>query len=91
MKASVLSAAQAELEEAKAYYLEHATPLIATAFVDDYRKSVLRLLQFPFLGRLVSPCLRRFPLQHFPYSLIYQATDQEVIIHAIAHHRRRPT
>ena len=47
MKLIVLNAAQAELEEAQVYYLQHATPGIAAAFVADYESGARRLLQFP--------------------------------------------
>ena len=50
MKLIVLNAAQAELEEAQAYYLQHATPRIAAAFVADYENSAGRLLAFPLSG-----------------------------------------
>ena len=50
MKLIVLDAAQAELEEARDYYLEHATPRIAAAFVGEYEQSVIRLLEYPLVG-----------------------------------------
>ena len=54
MKLIVLNAAQAELEEAQAYYLQHATPGIAAAFVADYENGASRLLQFPQAGTSIS-------------------------------------
>ena len=90
MKLVVLNAAQAELEEAQAYYLQHATPRIATAFIADYQNSASRLLEFPLTGTPVSKRLRILPLRHFPYSIIYQASAELVTIRAVAHQRRRP-
>lgn len=90
MKLIVLDAAQAELEEAQAYYLQHATPGIAAAFVADYENGARRLLQFPQAGTSVSRRLRILPMRHFPYSIIYQATAEAITIHAISHQRRRP-
>lgn len=74
MKLIVLDAAQAELEEAQAYYLQHATPGIAAAFVADYENGASRLLQFPQAGTSVSRRMRILQMRHFPYSIIYQAT-----------------
>ncbi len=50
MKLIVLDAAQAELEDAQAYYLQRTTPDIAAAFVADYEHSARRILQFPQAG-----------------------------------------
>lgn len=90
MKLIVLNAAQAELEEAQAYYLRHATSHIAAAFVADYQNGAKRLLEFPLAGTPVSKRLRILPLRHFPYSIIYQASAKLVTIRAVAHQRRRP-
>ena len=90
MKLIVLEAAQAELEEAQAYYLQHSTPPIAAAFVADFEHGAQRLLQFPLAGRQISSNLRALPIRHFPYSIVYQATDDAITIRAIAHQRRRP-
>lgn len=90
MKLLVLDAAQAELEDAQAYYLEHATSGIATAFVADYEHGARRILQYPRVGKPLSSRLRALPMRHFPYSIIYEATTDAISIHAVAHHRRRP-
>jgi plasmid stabilization system protein ParE len=90
MKLIVLDAAQAELEEAQAYYLKHASPGIAAAFVADFENGARRLLQFPQAGTSVSPRLRFLPMRHFPYSIIYQAAAETITIRAVAHQRRRP-
>ena len=90
MKLIVLNAAQAELEEAQAYYLQHATPRIAAAFVADYQNSAGRLLEFQLTGSPVSKRLRILPFRHFPYSIIYQVNAEFVTVRAVAHQRRRP-
>ena len=90
MKLIVLDAAQAELEEAQAYYLQHATSGIAAAFVADYERSAHRIIQFPQAGALVSQRLRALPMRHFPYSIIYHATVDTITVRAVAHLRRQP-
>lgn len=47
MKLIILDAAQTELEEARDYYLQHATPRIAAAFANEYERSARRLLEYP--------------------------------------------
>lgn len=90
MKLIILDAAQAELEEAQAYYLQHATPGIAAAFVADYEHGARRILQFPKAGTTIGKRLSILPMRHFPYSIIYWATADAITIRAIAHQRRRP-
>ena len=90
MKLIVLDAAQAELEEARDYYLEHATPRIAAAFAGEYEQSVIRLLEYPLVGSPKSRQHRSLPLRHFPYSIIYRIVADTIVVSAVAHQRRRP-
>jgi len=90
MKLVILDPAQAELEEAQAYYLRHATPGIAAAFAADYEHGANRILQFPQTGTSLSPRLRALPMRHFPYLIIYEATAETITIRAVAHQRRQP-
>ena len=90
MKLIVLQAAQAELEDAHAYYLGNGTPRTAAAFVADYQHSAARLLELPGIGTPISAQLRSLPMRHFPYSIIYRVTADAIVIHAVAHHSRRP-
>jgi len=89
MKLIVLDAAQAELEEAQAYYLQYAAPAIAAGFVADYEHGAKRLLQHPLTGTAISQRLRALPMRHFPYSIIYQVSADTITIRAVAHQRRR--
>ena len=90
MRLMTLAAAQAELEKARDYYLEHATPRIAEAFVDDYEHSVTRILNYPQVGALRLRQLRALPFQHFPHSIIYRFAADIIVVTAVAHHSRRP-
>lgn len=90
MKLIVLDAAQTELEEARDCYLEHATPRIAAAFVGEYERSVIRLLEYPLVG---APRPRQqhraLPLRHFPYTIIYRIDADAIVVSAVAHQHRR--
>lgn len=90
MKLIILDAAQAELEEAQVYYVQHATPGIAAAFVADYEHCIRRIIQFPQTGTAVSKRLRASLMRHFPYAIVYLATAETITVQAIAHQRRRP-
>ena len=90
MNLQILEAAQAELEQATDYYLVHATPRIALAFVDAYEHGLRRLLNHPKIGTTVTERHRQLPLRNFPYSIIYRLTDESIFIDALAHQRRFP-
>lgn len=90
MKITLLKTAQAELDDATDYYLDHASPRIAQAFIDDFQHARQRLAEHPEIGPSVSKRLRILRLRHFPYSLIYRLSTDTITILAIAHQRRRP-
>jgi toxin ParE1/3/4 len=49
------------------------------------------LLRYPHMGRRTSdPTIRRMPVTPFPYLIFYEATDREIIIHAVRHAARDP-
>jgi plasmid stabilization system protein ParE len=89
MKLIVLDAAQAELEEAQAYYLQYAAPVIAARFVADYEHGAKRLLHHPLTGTPISQRLCALPMRHFPHSINYQVSADTITIRAVAHQRRR--
>lgn len=90
MKLVVLDVAQTELEEARDYYLQHASPRIAAAFVSEYERSARRIMEYPLVGSLLSHRQRVLPLRSFPYSIIYRVGTEVIVVYAIAHQRRRP-
>lgn len=50
------------------------------------------LLQYPHVGRRTSdPAIRRMIAVPYPYLIFYEATETEVIIHAIRHAARDPS
>lgn len=50
------------------------------------------LLQHPHLGtRTNDPMIRRMTVVPYPYLIFYEATDAEIIIHAVPHAARNPS
>lgn len=79
-----------ELEEIFAWYLEHASPRIAAAFLDEFERAAELVDQHPGLGAKASNGRRIFPVRRYPYFLIYRTTAEGARIGAIAHKRRSP-
>ena len=84
-----LSPAEEEMTEAALFY-ESRSARLGRDFLDDVQQSINRLRVHPQLGAEVEEGLRRFLLHRFPFSLIYVASAEEILIVSIAHHGRRP-
>jgi toxin ParE1/3/4 len=48
------------------------------------------LLSHPLSGKSLTERIRKFGLRRFRYNLIYAVDADEIVIVAVAHHRRRP-
>jgi toxin ParE1/3/4 len=50
------------------------------------------LLLHPYIGRRTSdPAIRRIAATPYPYLVFYEATETEIIIHAVRHAARAPS
>lgn len=89
MRARFLKPAEAEVDEAVTYFDEQRTGL-GERFEQDLLATVSFVTTHPFSGKPISKLVRKFPLRTFKYNLVYVLDDEELIIVAVAHHRRRP-
>jgi toxin ParE1/3/4 len=81
--------AEEEMIEAAKYYEGEAQGLGAD-FLDDIQRTIDRILNNPRIGQTIDNQLRRSLCSCFPYSLIYAIDNDEVLIVAVAHQRRKP-
>ena len=50
------------------------------------------LLQYPHIGRRTNdPSIRRMTTTPYPYLVFYEATENEIIVHAVRHAARNPS
>ncbi len=82
-------AAREELVEAVAYYDQQRATL-GDEFLLELKRAVTRIRDFPAAWPVMSRRSRRCRLTRFPYGLVYQVTEDEIRILAVAHLRRRP-
>ena len=91
MKYSLHPEALGDLRDAASFYREQAGTSRAQSFLREFEKSINRLLLHPALG---TPWhgrgRRRYLMKHFPYSLVYTVSGDEIRILAVAHYSRRP-
>ncbi|HEX9460775.1 MAG TPA: type II toxin-antitoxin system RelE/ParE family toxin [Thermoanaerobaculia bacterium] len=81
--------ARRELLEARDYYDEQRRGY-GVRFVEAVEREFALLLEFQNIGKSVGSGVRRHTLSDWPYGIFYRLRGDELIIVAIAHHRRRP-
>ncbi|MEB8430776.1 type II toxin-antitoxin system RelE/ParE family toxin [Cocleimonas sp. KMM 6892] len=91
MKVRFLEVAQAELDEAFEYY-ESIQEGLGFRFLNELNHSKLRIIKFPKSYVRIGQFTRRCLIQSFPYSLIYQYTEdkKEILVVAVSHLHRKP-
>lgn len=89
MKVRFLSEADVEFRESARYYEDKALGL-GIAFIVEVHRVAAAIASQPGIGSPVDDELRKFILRRFPYNVIYAVERDEVVITAVAHHKRRP-
>jgi toxin ParE1/3/4 len=89
MKVRFLAEADVEFRESARYY-EAKAPGLGIAFIAEVHRVAAVVASQPSIGSPVDDELRKFILRRFPYSVIYAVEGDEVVITAVAHHKRRP-
>ena len=87
------SEAAEEYLAATRYYLDHASPVVAAAFVAEVEAAIQTLLASPTRWAVIEePQIRRYLLTRFPYSIYYrwESERDRVSIYAVMHFSRRP-
>ena len=68
--------ARTDLVEAASFYREQAGVRLSQAFLDEFESAAKNLIQHPRLGGIWRNGRRRFLMSRFPYSLIYDVSDE---------------
>ena len=89
MKVRLHPDARAELRQARVWYFERS-PLSAVAFAHEVEHAASRIREAPERNPLAEHGTRKFVLQRFPFNIFYRARDNEIVIVAVAHQKRRP-
>ncbi len=89
MKVGFLEAAEYELQCAMDYYNQQKQGL-GHEFLAEIKAAVARITDFPEAWQPLSKRTRRCLTRRFPYSLIYQIRNEEILIIAVSHLHQRP-
>ncbi|MBN2383494.1 type II toxin-antitoxin system RelE/ParE family toxin [bacterium] len=89
MKINFLEIARIELDDAVEYFNCELLGL-GDAFLAEVLSALHRIGVFPEAWHHCSKRTRRCQTRRFPYGVIYQIREQEILVVAIAHLHRRP-
>ena len=89
MNIRFLEIAQIELDEAIKYYNSESAGL-GDSFLLDAINAIERIKHFTNAWHPFSDNTRRCQLRRFPYGIIYQITNTEILVVAVAHLHRNP-
>ena len=82
--------AEIDLSHAVNFYRMEAGLVVASKFVDEFERVAMLLVKHPGLGTVTANGRRMFPLQIFPYSVVYREVGGEIRILIVRHQHRRP-
>lgn len=89
MKINFLEIAQVELDDAIKYY-NYEIPGLGDAFLTEILEAFSRISKYPEAWHQCSKRTRRCQTRRFPYGIIYQIREHEILVVAIANLHRKP-
>ena len=89
MKTRFLLPARRELNEAIRYY--HAQRVkLGEEFRDEAWETIQRIIIFPQTWHPMGGAIRRCQMQRFPYGVIYQSSESQILVISISHLHQAP-
>ncbi|MBU1614144.1 type II toxin-antitoxin system RelE/ParE family toxin [bacterium] len=89
MEIRFLKIAQVELDETVDYY-NSESPGLGDEFLLEVLDTLKRIKQFPNAWHPFTKKARRCQTRRFPYGIVYQILETEILIVAVAHLHRKP-
>jgi toxin ParE2 len=89
LKTRFLLPARRELNEAVRYYNLQRVDL-GDEFRDEAWEAVRRSREFPLAWHALGGSIRRCQMERFPYGIIYEPSEVEIVLIAVAHLHREP-
>ncbi len=89
MNTRISKQAQQEIDDAFAWYESQSLGL-GVRFLDDFDRSIRRIVVYPLSCEEIEPGLRRCLLSRFPFGIIYGIDGDTIVVLAVAHLHREP-
>lgn len=90
MTYSLHPGAERDVANAIDFYATQAGPMVALRFLGEFERIAELLVKYPGFGTPTTSGRRVFPMQVFPYSVVYRALDSGVRIIVVRHQHRKP-
>lgn len=84
-----LSEAEKELFDSVSFY-ESKNFGLGTAFLDEIRETIKLISKYPDSGKPINRYARRVLLKRFQFGVIYRIFNDEIVIQAVMHVKRKP-
>jgi plasmid stabilization system protein ParE len=82
--------AEQDIADALDFYAEQAGIVVAGRFLTELERVAQLLVEYPGFGTPTARGRRVFPLQVFPYSIVYRSLDSGIRILVVRHQHRNP-
>ncbi len=89
MQVRFLAPAEIEMFEAAVYYEMQASTL-GENFLDIVENAIVEITKFPESCPVIDNGIRRQVVRRFPFSVLYQIFNNEIIIVAVMHQKQKP-
>ena len=89
MEIRLLEIAETELDEAVTFY-NSEQPGLGADFIIEFVNSLDRIKAYPKAWNPFTQNTRRCQLRRFPYGIVYQIFETEILVVAISHLHREP-
>lgn len=89
MRTRFLIPARRELNKAVRYYNAQRISL-GDQFRDEAWDTIQRIRDFPLAWHPMGGAIRRCQMQRFPYGIIYEPAQLEIVVIAVAHLHQEP-
>jgi plasmid stabilization system protein ParE len=90
MKVVVKEEVYSDLLQIVKWY-EAKSPEIALAFLDEWEQSLTFVSENPFAFQIKFKNFRHSKVTRFPYLIIFEIENAEIIIYSVIHCSRKPT
>ena len=82
--------AERDIADGIDFYVQQAGMAVAERFIVEFERVANLLVRHPGFGTPASNGRRVFPLQVFPYSVVYRALENDIRILVVRHQHRKP-
>ena len=82
--------AEQDVADALDFYAEQAGTAVAGRFLSEFERVAHLLIEHPGFGTPTTRGRRVFPLQVFPYSIVYRSLEGGIRILVVRHQHRKP-